>query len=109
MRLLVDECVPRKLKQDLVGHDVSTAREMGWSGKRNGELLAVMRQQRFEAFVTVDQNVEFQQNVRASGIAVIVIAARTNRLKELRPLVPAVLRTLSAIKPGELQRVSGPH
>ena len=106
MRLLLDECVPRKFKEALPGHQVSTAREMGWSGKRNGELLALMREHRFEAFVTVDQNVEFQQNGKASGIAVVVLAARTNRLKELRPLAPAVLRKLSTIRPGTLERVS---
>ena len=107
MRLLLDECVPHKFKLALPGHEVSTAREMGWSGKKNGELLALMREQRFEAFVTVDQNVEFQQNVKASGIAVVVLAARTNRLKELRPLAPVVLRTLASIRPGALERVSG--
>ena len=102
----LDECVPRKFKETLPGHQVSTAREMGWSGKRNGELLAPIREQRFEAFVTVDQNVEFQQNVKASGIAVVVLAAHTNRLKELRPLAPAVLRALSSIRPGTLERVT---
>ena len=107
MRLLLDECVPRKFKQELPGHEVNTTQEMGWSGKRNGELLHLMRDRRFEAFVTVDQNVEFQQNVRSSGIAVIVLIARTNRLKELRPLAPAVLRTISTIRPGALERVSG--
>ena len=106
MRLLLDECVPRKFKLALPGHEVSTAREMGWSGKKNGELLALMRQHRFEVFVTADQNVEFQQNVKVSGIAVIVLDARTNRLIELRPLAPAVLRKLSTIRPGTLERVS---
>ena len=104
--MLLDECVPRKFKLALPGHEVSTAREMGWSGKKNGELLALMRQHRFEVFVTADQNVEFQQNVKASGIAVVVLAARTNRLKELRPLAPAVLQTLSSIRPGTLERVT---
>jgi len=107
MRLLLDECVPRKFKNALPGHEVSTVREMGWSGRRNGELLALMREHRFEAFLTVDQNVEFQQNVRASGIAVIVLAARTNRLKELQPLAPAVLRALPTMKPGTLERITG--
>jgi len=105
MRLLLDECVPRKFKQELPGHEISTAREMGWSGKQNGELLVLMRENRFEVFVTVDQNVEFQQNVKDSGISVIVLAARTNRLKELRPLAPAVLRALSAMRPGDLKRI----
>lgn len=105
MRLLLDECVPRKFKNALAGHDARTVREMGWSGKQNGELLGLMRQHQFEAFVTADQNVEFQQNVKASGIAVVVLAARTNRLRDLLPLGPEALRALSRIRPGSLERV----
>ena len=105
MRLLLDECVPRKFKSALSGHDASTAREMGWSGKRNGEVLRLMREHGFDVFVTVDQNVGFQQNVAASGIAVIVLSARSNRLKDLLPLAPSVLQRLSTIKPGALERV----
>ena len=106
MRLLLDECVPRKFKRELPGHETSTVSEMGWSGKRNGELLALMRTRDFDAFVTVDRNVQFQQNIKASGIAVVVIEARTNRPEELRPLAPAVLQALSTITPGSLTRVS---
>ena len=105
MRLLLDECVPRKFKDALPGHDASTAQEMGWSGKRNGEILRLMREHRFDAFITVDQNVAFQQDVAASGIAVVVLAARTNRLKDLLPLAPAALKRLSQIRPGSLERV----
>ena len=59
----------------------------------------------FDAFLTVDQNLPFQQNVAASGVAVVVVAARTNRLKELRPLVPAILSALERVGPGEIVRV----
>ena len=107
MRLLLDECVPRRLKQDLAGHDVWTVVERGWSSKRNGELLKLMLQERFEALLTVDQNFEFQQNVRQSGIAVVVVASRTNRLKELRPLVPQMLEALEKVLPGDLVRIGG--
>jgi len=69
MRLLLDECVPRGLKADLVGHDVRTVAEMGWSSKRNSELLQLMLAQRFDCLVTVDQNLQFQQNINASGMA----------------------------------------
>ena len=106
MRLLLDECVPRNFKDALQGHDARTAQEMGWSGKRNGEVLRLMREHRFDVFITVDQNVGFQQNVAASGIAVIVLAARSNRLKDLLPLAGGVLQKLSQIKPGALERVS---
>ncbi len=96
MRLLLDECVPRPLKRELTGHAVSTVVEQGWSSKRNSELLRLMLAEGFEAFLTVDQHLPFQQNVAASGVAVVVVLARTNRLKELRPLVPAILRLTSA-------------
>jgi hypothetical protein len=105
VRLLPDECVPRPLKRDLTGHDVSAVVERGWSSKRNSDLLKLMLSESFEAFLTVDQNLPFQQNVAASGVAVVVVVARTNRLKEIRPLVPAILDALRRVKPGELIRV----
>jgi len=107
MLLLLDECIPRPLKRDLVGHDVRHVVDMGWSSKRNGELLRLMLAEHFEALLTVDQNLEFQQNLRASGIGVVVVLARTNRVKELRPLVPQMLRALDSVMPGELIRVGG--
>jgi|SRR5450759_2522064 predicted nuclease of predicted toxin-antitoxin system len=106
MRLLLDECVPLRLKQDLPGHDVYTVREKGWSSKRNGELLRLMRAEGFQCLLTVDQNLEFQQNLRESGVSVILIAARSNRLRDLKPAVPRVLDALSKIAPGEILRVS---
>jgi len=106
MRLLLDECVPLRLKQDLPGHDVYTVREKGWSSKRNGELLRLMRAEGFRCLLTVDQNLEFQQNLRESGVSVILIAARSNRLRDLKPAVPRVLDALSKIAPGEILRVS---
>ncbi len=105
MRLLLDECVPRPLKRELAGHEASTVVDEGWSSKRNSELLSLMVAHGFQAFLTVDQNLQFQQNIAASGIAVVVVMARTNRLKELRPLVPAVLDALRGIRPGQLVRV----
>jgi hypothetical protein len=80
---------------------------MGWSSKRNGELLRLMVAERFEALLTVDRNLEFQQNVRASGIGVVVVLARTNRLKELLPLVPQMLEALAKVSAGQLLKVGG--
>ena len=80
---------------------------MGWSSKRNGELLRLMVAAHFQALLTVDQNLEFQQNLRASGIGVVVALAKTNRVKELRPLVPQILEALDRITAGELIRVGG--
>src|SRR5437868_12109227 len=100
MRILLDECLPRPLKKELLGHDVHTVPDMGWSGKKNGELLQLMVGDKFEVFVTADQNLRHQQNLGAATVAVIVMVAPTNRLADLLPLMPSVLTTLGTIKPG---------
>ena len=105
MRILLDECIPRPLKRELAGHDVHTVPEMGWSGKKNGELLALMVAQGVEVFVTVDQNLSYQQNPRAANLAVIVLIAASNRLADLFPLMPAMHAALTTIQPGDLVAV----
>ena len=105
MRLLLDECVPRPLKHDLQGHDVWHVVDMGWSSKRNGELLRLMVAEQFAALVTVAQNLEFQQNLQAFGVGIVVVVARTNRVKELQPLVPRILEALARLTPGQVIRV----
>jgi uncharacterized protein DUF5615 len=97
VRVLLDECLPRRLKRELVGHDVKTAPEMGWASKRNGELVALAVSE-FDAFLTADRNLSYQQDVSAFDIAVIVLVARSNRLDDLRPLVPRLLEILPTAK-----------
>ena len=99
MRVLLDECLPRRLKRELVGHDVKTAPEMGWASKRNGELLA-LAVSHFDVFLTADRNLSCQQEVSVFDIAVVVLAARSNRLDDLRPLVPQLLEILPTAKRG---------
>lgn len=82
MRVLLDECVPRRLKHELVGHEVRTAPEMGWASKRNGELLRLAERE-FDAFLTVDRKLQHQQNLSTFPIAIIVMLARTNTLLDL--------------------------
>ena len=108
MRLLLDECVPTRLRLHFPGHDVRTVRQMGWSGKRNGELLRLMVADGIEAFVTVDRNVPFQQNIAASGIAVLILVASSNRIADLLPVMPAALAGLAALKPGDVMEASAP-
>ena len=105
MRILLDECVPRPLRRELPAHDVRTIREMGWAGKKNGELLALMAGAGFEVLLTVDQNLRHQQNLAASGVAVVVMAAATNRLADLVPLVPGVEAALRGIRAGDAVEV----
>jgi len=105
MRLLLDECVPQGLKRELTGQDVHTVPEMGWSGKRNGELLRLMVPANFEVFLTVDQNLSYQQNLQAANIAVVVLIAPSNRLPDLLPMMTSVHAALQSIKPGDLVEV----
>lgn len=104
MKVLLDECVDWRLARDIVGHEVRTVREMGWTGVKNGELLALAAVA-FDVFVTVDRNLSFQQNVGSFSIAVIILEARTNRLADLKPLVPQLLSALSNTRPGSVRRL----
>ena len=104
MRILLDESLPRPLARLLPEHEVRTVAAMGWVGKRNGELLQLAAAG-FDAFLTADQNLEHQQNLSALPIGVIVLVAPTNRIESLRPLIPALLRTLETLAPRQLVRV----
>ena len=106
MRVLLDECVPRRLKRELSGHQVYTVTEHGWSGIKNGTLLALADKE-FDVFLTVDQNLKYQQNLSAFQIAIILLVARDNRLQTLLPLMPEVREALGMIKGGEFIRLGG--
>jgi hypothetical protein len=106
MRVLLDECVPRKLRRELTDHDVLTVAERGWAGIKNGKLLALAEAE-FDLFLTVDQNLKYQQNLQVFGISIILLMARNNRLKTLLPLMPEVRAALENIKAGDFVRVGG--
>jgi hypothetical protein len=95
---LLDECLPRKLKQHLPGHQVSTVPEMGWAGIKNGPLLR-LAEPHFDLFVTIDGNLQYQQNLSATTLAVIALAAPDNTFETLEPLMPKVLAALQTIGP----------
>jgi hypothetical protein len=102
---LLDECVPKRLRRDLPGLDVSTVADQGWLGRRNGDLLRSMAEAGFTHLVTVDRNLMFQQNVAAAGVAILVVHARTNRITDLRPLMAQVAATLPTVAPGQVVHV----
>ena len=105
MRLLLDESVPVQLRFLLIGHDVQTTRYRGWESKGNGELLALARDD-FDALVTNDQGIPYQQNLTGQDVAVIVLAARSNRIEDLQPLVPQVLEALRDLGRGRVVRIA---
>jgi len=105
MRVLLDECVPRKLRNELPGHDVKTVADMKWAGTKNGELLQRAASQ-FDALVTVDQGIPYQQNLAGIALALIIVQAPGNDIKDLRPALPELLRVLATIQAGQVIRVA---
>jgi hypothetical protein len=106
VRILLDESLPRPFARLLPEHEVRTVAAMGWKGIRNSALLQLAAGD-FDAFLTADQSLEHQQNLGALPIAVVVLVAPTNRVESLRPLIPALLRTLETLAPRQLVRVGG--
>ncbi len=98
MRLLLDESVPRRLAQALPNHEVKTVIEMGWGGIKNGDLLT-RAATGFDALVTVDKNLPYQQNLSSLALAVVVLDAHSNELSALLPLVPMLEQTLTVLTP----------
>ena len=105
MRLLLDECVPARLRRALPEHAVSTVVAEGWSGIKNGQLLAVAAQD-FDAFITVDKNLPYQQNTATLPIAVIVLDAVSNELTYLLLLVPKLEAALNTLARGSYVQIA---
>ena len=106
MKVLLDECVPRRLRRELAEHEVITVTEHGWTGINNGKLLALAELE-FDVFLTVDQNLKYQQNLKAFNIGILLLVAGNNRLKTLLPLMPEVRAALENIKAGDFVLVRG--
>ena len=106
MRILLDECFPKKLKREFAGHDVRMVQEMGWRGKDNGALLSAAAQE-FEVFVTVDQNIPYQQDLNQFEIGVIILRADSNRMEHLAPLMPKVRIALDTVRSGSCVQIGG--
>jgi hypothetical protein len=104
VRVRLDECVPKRLKRFLLEHDVTTTPQAGWAGVTNGELVRRAANE-FDVFVTVDRNLAFQQNPSNLPLPVIVIHARSNKLKDLLHHVPALQRTLSSMLACEIYHI----
>ena len=105
MRLLLDESVPSRLRRSLASHEVRTVGEMGWSGTKNGKLLALAGRD-FDAFVTVDKNLPHQQNLASLPVAVVLLDAHSVELQALLPLVPALEEALRSLVPRAFVRVA---
>jgi hypothetical protein len=104
LRVLLDESLPRGLARLLSGHELVTVAEEGWAGMKNGELL-MRAGESFDAFITIDANLPYQQTLERFSIGVVLLRAPSNRLADLEPLVPEILTSLDGLEPGELRKV----
>lgn len=105
MRILIDECLPRKLKHALSDHDVQTVPEAGWSGRKNGELLKLMTGV-FDVFITIDNNLEHQQQLEDASVCFIVLKAKNNKLDTLLPLMSEISAVLESVEHGQIIRIT---
>ena len=104
MRVILNKCLPRPLAALLTGHEVKTVRQMRWQGKQNGELLALVARH-FDAFVTVDQSLPHQQNLKRLKLAILILKTHSNKLEDIVPHLPELLIALRQIKPGQIRRI----
>lgn len=104
MKVLLDECLPKRLKREVEADFVQTVPEAGWASKKNGELLR-FAEVIFDMFLTNDQNMEHQQNLQKFDLAFVVLVAPTNDIEDLKPLMPAANEALKTIKAGEVKYI----
>lgn len=106
MRVLLDECLPAGLKDSLaaLGFEADTVRRAGFGAKKNGEVLSLM-EGRWDVLITNDRHIQHQQNMSGRNISIVVLCAKSNRLKDLLPLMPACAKALQSITPGRIVEV----
>jgi predicted nuclease of predicted toxin-antitoxin system len=105
MKVLLDECIPRRLKNALPDHECQTVPEAGLAGQKNGLLLSFAEGAGFDLFLTMDQGLQYQQNLAGRSIAILIVRARSNRIEDLLPHLEACRSIMKSIQPGEVRRV----
>ncbi|MCA9010956.1 MAG: DUF5615 family PIN-like protein [Planctomycetaceae bacterium] len=105
MRLLLDENIPVAFARQITLHEVSTVQWLGWSGIKNGELMRRAGEV-CDVFITLDRNLEYQQDVTTLSFSVIVLVARSSRIADLSPLIPELLRAVERARAGKVLKVS---
>jgi predicted nuclease of predicted toxin-antitoxin system len=102
VRVLLDENLPKRLARELVGHDATTVPQMGWASLKNGALLAAMAGAGFDALVTMDKNLDKQQRLTNLPFGIVIVRVPNNQLATLVPFIPAILRAITIVGPGQV-------
>ena len=106
MKILLDECVPAQVRNALAGHEVSTVQQMGWTGLKNGELLAMAESAGFDLFILADKNLRYQQNLTGRMLAILELW--TNHRPTLEKHFPLIRAAAEATAPGEYRTLESP-
>ncbi len=106
MKILIDECLPAALRENLtaLGHECQTVRQAGFGSKKNGELLT-LAEGRWNVLLTSDRNIKYQQNVTGRSLSILILCAKSNRMKDLLPLLPACAQALLSIQTGQVVEI----
>ena len=108
MRILLDECVNPRVRNAFPNHEVQTVIEMGWGGITNGKLMA-LAQQSFDVFLTVDQNLEYQQNLAKLTLGLVVVTVPDNNIKYFKPIFPELLTAAESVRAGQVIHIGSPN
>jgi predicted nuclease of predicted toxin-antitoxin system len=101
MKILLDECITKRLKNKLPEYKVNTVFEMGWSGLKNGNLMKVAVENSFEIFLTIDKNIEYQQNLKSYEIAVVILNTVNSKIEYLEELLPKFKQEINNFEKGK--------
>jgi hypothetical protein len=107
MKVLLDECIPRRFKYVLPDHECQTVPEAGLAGRKNGLLLLLAESSGFEVFITMDKGLPYQQNLAGHRIAILIVRAKSNRLEDLLPHLDGCRSAMKSIQPGDVTLVGG--
>ena len=103
MCILLDECMPARLRRNLPSHEVQTIPQADWASIKNGKLLRLIADSvKFDVFLTVDKNLPHQRKIEDLPFAVVVLRTKSNRLADVIPFAPELLRRLSEFQPGHV-------
>ena len=100
MKILLDECVTKRLKKHLESHEISTVVSQGWSGLKNGQLLRKAIENKFDLLLTIDKNLRFQQNMSQYDLIVVVLDSNSSNIRDVVPLLPKFNQLLTTFQKG---------
>lgn len=106
MKVLLDECIPVRVKTLFHDIDVKSVNDMKWSSLKNGELLKIASENNFDYFLTLDKNLQYQQNIRKTKIAIIIFDVSTSKIEEIKPLIPKFIKQINRFNKGEAYLIS---